>query len=72
MVIFGSGVEIPISIGSNSQLMLLGGEPIDGERRIWWNFVASKAELMEQAKGDWNAGRFEPVPNETERIPLPD
>jgi hypothetical protein len=52
--------------------MLLGGEPMDGRRHIWWNFVSSSSERIEQAKEDWKAGRFAPVPEETEFIPLPE
>ena len=51
--------------------MLLGGASIDGERQVWWNFVASSAERIEQAKRDWSEGRFAGVPGETEFIPLP-
>ena len=52
--------------------MLLGGEPMDGPRYIWWNFVASTKDRIEQAKADWKAGRFRPVPNDDEFIPLHD
>jgi redox-sensitive bicupin YhaK (pirin superfamily) len=52
--------------------MLLGGEPMDGPRHIWWNFVSSSKERIEQAKADWQAGRFTPVPGDAEFIPLPD
>jgi hypothetical protein len=52
--------------------MLLGGEPLDGPRHIWWNFVSSSHERIEQAKEDWREGRFVPVPGEQESIPLPD
>lgn len=52
--------------------MLLGGAPLDGKRFLWWNFVASDKALIEQAKADWQAGRFPMVPNEHERIPLPE
>jgi hypothetical protein len=52
--------------------MLLGGEPMDGPRHIWWNFVSSSKERIEQAKADWKSGRFAPVPGETEFIPLPE
>ncbi|MFT4198294.1 MAG: pirin family protein [Pseudoxanthomonas sp.] len=51
--------------------MLLGGEPLDGPRRLWWNFVSSSEERIEQAKRDWQAGRFGRVPGEHEFIPLP-
>ena len=45
---------------------------MDGPRHVWWNFVSSSAERIEQAKADWKAGRFPPVPGETEFIPLPE
>jgi hypothetical protein len=45
---------------------------MDGPRYLSWNFVASSAERLEQAKADWREGRFPPVPGETEFIPLPD
>jgi len=51
--------------------MLLGGAPVDGPREVWWNFVATDPQRIEQAKLDWEAGRFAPVPGETEFIPLP-
>jgi hypothetical protein len=41
-------------------------------RRLWWDFVSSSAERIEQAKADWKDGRFAMVPGETELIPLPD
>jgi redox-sensitive bicupin YhaK (pirin superfamily) len=53
--------------------MLLGGEPMDGERHIWWNFVSSSKERIERAKRDWREGRFAKIPgDDTEFIPLPD
>jgi redox-sensitive bicupin YhaK (pirin superfamily) len=52
--------------------MLLGGAALEGPRYIWWNFVSSRQERIEQAKEDWKMGRFAPVPNETEFIPLPE
>ncbi|HVL57310.1 MAG TPA: pirin family protein [Burkholderiaceae bacterium] len=54
-----------------ARLMLFGGEPLDGPRRLWWNFVASSKERIDRAAADWEAGRFPPVPGETEFIPLP-
>jgi redox-sensitive bicupin YhaK (pirin superfamily) len=54
-----------------SHCVLLGGEPL-GPRHVWWNFVASGRERIEQAKADWAAGRFSMVPGETEFIPLPE
>jgi redox-sensitive bicupin YhaK (pirin superfamily) len=57
---------------SEARVMLLGGAPLDGPRFVWWNFVSSSRERIEQAKRDWAAGRFDAVPGETEFIPLPD
>ena len=55
-----------------ARLMLLGGAALEGPRYIWWNFVSSRRERIEQAKDDWKKGRFTPVPGETESIPLPE
>jgi redox-sensitive bicupin YhaK (pirin superfamily) len=56
-----------------SRLMLFGGAPLDGERHLWWNFVASTRERIEQAKADWREGRFPKVPgDDREFIPLPE
>lgn len=54
------------------RLMLVGGAPADGPRHIWWNFVSSRPERIEQAKRDWVEQRFAAVPGEHERIPLPE
>ena len=65
----------PPSLRANeaSRLILFGGAPLDGERHLWWNFVASSRERIEQAKADWREGRFPHVPgDEDEFIPLPD
>ena len=52
--------------------MLFGGAPMEGPRYIWWNFVSSRLERIEQAKQDWKTGRFAAVPQEHEFIPLPE
>jgi hypothetical protein len=52
--------------------MVLGGEPADGPRHIWWNFVSSSTARLERARQDWRRGHFPAVPGETEFIPLPD
>ena len=51
--------------------MLLGGEPLDGHRHLWWNFVSSSKERIEQAKQDWLDGRFGRIEGDDEFIPLP-
>jgi redox-sensitive bicupin YhaK (pirin superfamily) len=55
-----------------ARLVLIGGETMDGPRHIWWNFVSSRLDRIEQAKADWKAGRFDTVPGDAEEfIPLP-
>ena len=54
-----------------AHVMLCGGAALKGDRIVWWNFVSSSRERLEQAKRDWNEGRFESVPGETDFIPLP-
>jgi redox-sensitive bicupin YhaK (pirin superfamily) len=68
----GAAISLRADAASPARLMLLGGEPMDGPRHIWWNFVSSSKDRIEQAKADWKAGRFAPVPDETEFIPLPE
>ena len=56
-----------------ARFALVGGETIDGPRHIWWNFVSSRPERIEQAKAEWKAGRFDSVPGDAEEfIPLPE
>ncbi len=54
-----------------ARVMLLGGEPMDGPRHIWWNFVHSSKQRIDQPADDWRADRFPSVPDDPERIPLP-
>jgi redox-sensitive bicupin YhaK (pirin superfamily) len=62
----------PLCAGEASRLMLFGGAPLDGERHVWWNFVSSSRERIEQAKLDWLERRFDLVPgDDQEFIPLP-
>ncbi len=74
LLVFKPGEEITLQAPESSpvRVMLLGGEPMDGKRHIFWNFVSSSKERIEQAKEDWKTGRFTPVPDETEFIPLPE
>jgi hypothetical protein len=72
LLTFKPGDRISILATSNARLMLLGGEPMDGPRHIWWNFVSSSKDRIAAAKADWQAKRFALVPgDEVERIPLP-
>jgi len=72
LVIFKPDAEIVLQAKGPTRIMLVGGEPLDGPRHIYWNFVSSSRERIEQAKEDWRQGRFESVPGESEFIPLPD
>ncbi len=72
LLVFRPGGALVLRAATPARMMLLGGEPMDGQRYIYWNFVSSSKERLEEAKADWKAGRFAPVPQETEFIPLPD
>jgi hypothetical protein len=72
LLVFRAGGEIPVIAVSTARLILLGGAPMDGPRHIWWNFVASSKDRIDEAKAKWRAQRFAPVPGETEFIPLPE
>jgi hypothetical protein len=72
MLVFAPEEEPTILAKEATTLMLLGGEPL-GERFIWWNFVSSRKERIEQAKADWKAGRIKLPPNDDQEfIPLPE
>lgn len=72
LLVFRAGERVTVAAPGGARLMLLGGAPLEGPRHIWWNFVSSRSERIEQAKADWKAGRFAAVPGETEFIPLPE
>jgi redox-sensitive bicupin YhaK (pirin superfamily) len=72
MAVLDAAGDAEIRASAASAVMLVGGARMDGHRFIWWNFVASSKERIEQAKDDWRENRFAPVPGETERIPLPE
>jgi redox-sensitive bicupin YhaK (pirin superfamily) len=71
LVIFKPDTEIVLRAKGPVRLMLVGGEPLSEPRYIYWNFVSSSQERIEQAKEDWRQNRFAHVPGETEFIPLP-
>ncbi len=71
LLVFTKGADPVIIAKENSTLLMLGGEPL-GERYIWWNFVSSRKERIEQAKEDWKQGRILLPPNDNkEFVPLP-
>lgn len=72
LLVFKKDSEPMIRSIGGATVMLLGGEPL-GERFIWWNFVSSSKERIEQAKEDWKSGRIILPPNDNaEFIPLPE
>jgi redox-sensitive bicupin YhaK (pirin superfamily) len=72
MLVFNKGGDPVIKAIEASTLMLLGGEPL-GDRFIWWNFVSSRKERIEQAKEDWKQGRIILPPTDNEEfVPLPE
>ena len=72
LVVFADNTAPSIVAQTDAHVMLLGGEPIGSDRTIWWNFVSSSKERIEQAKADWKEGRFDMIEGESEFIPLPE
>ena len=72
LVVFDHGVRHKLRARTPVKAMLLGGEPLDAHRHVWWNFVSSSKDRIEQAKADWREGRFGQIEGETEFIPLPE
>lgn len=72
LLVLRPGDVLTIRARTAARIMLLGGAAMDGPRHIWWNFVSSRKDRIEQAKADWAAGRFDAVPGESEWIPLPE
>ena len=66
------GISATLRSERGAHVMLCGGAPLDGPRYVWWNFVSSRRDRINQAKDDWRAERFPVVPDDSdERIPLP-
>jgi redox-sensitive bicupin YhaK (pirin superfamily) len=73
LLVFRPGDTVSITAATDTHLVIVGGAPMDGPRHIWWNFVSSRKERIEQAKAEWKAGHFGKVPgDEIEFIPLPE
>lgn len=73
MLVLRPAAKVVVRSNEPSRLMILGGAPLDGPRHIFWNFVSSSKDRIEQAKDDWKNDRFPKVPgDEAERIPLPE
>ena len=64
--------DVLIRAPEGARVLLFGGEPLDAPRYLWWNFVSSDKDRIEQAKSDWVQGKFDRVTGDDEFIPLPD
>jgi len=72
LLVFAAGGAPNITAAQSSTMMMFGGEPL-GPRHIWWNFVSSRKDRIEQAKADWKAGRIAlPQYDNQDFIPLPE
>lgn len=72
LLLLQPGTGCRITADSSTRLVLIGGEPLDAPRHMWWNFVASDRQAIEQAKQDWRAGRFKLADPDAPVLPLPD
>ncbi|RAI03935.1 hypothetical protein DLJ53_05555 [Acuticoccus sediminis] len=73
LLVLRRGDSVTVTASGDTRFMLFGGEPMEGPRYIWWNFVSSRPERIEAAKQEWAKGRFDTVPgDEVEFIPLPE
>lgn len=71
LVVLKPGAALTLTSQAGGRVMLLGGEAFATPRHVWWNFVNSSRDRINQAKDDWRAGRFPPVVGDPEFIPLP-
>lgn len=71
LIVLAPGEPVDVRATQTGRVMLLGGAPLDQPRHMWWNFVSTSRERIEQAAADWEADRFPKVPGEHERIPAP-
>jgi redox-sensitive bicupin YhaK (pirin superfamily) len=72
LLVLRPGDALMVEAVTAARMVLVGGATMDSPRHIWWNFVSSSKERIEQAKEDWKQGRFKTVPGDPEFIPLPD
>jgi redox-sensitive bicupin YhaK (pirin superfamily) len=72
MLVLPTGAQPLIEATTAAHVLSCGGAPLDGERHLWWNFVASDPSLIERAKQDWLAQRIGKVAGDDEFIPLPE
>jgi hypothetical protein len=73
LVVLAPGYAAKLGSTLGGRVMLLGGEAFTTPRHVWWNFVSSSRERINQAKSDWRSGAFGTVPGDSEEyIPIPD
>jgi len=72
MAVLKERTSATVEASEQAKVMLLGGATLAGERIVWWNFVSSSRDRLEQAKRDWRERRFDDVPGDPEFIPLPE
>jgi redox-sensitive bicupin YhaK (pirin superfamily) len=72
LVVFLAGEQVEFKAISDARFMIIGGDRLEKQRFMWWNFVSSRQELIEQTRIDWKDGNFPAIPNETGFVPLPD
>jgi len=73
LLVFRPGDALTVKAVTAARIAVIGGDPLDGPRHVWWNFVSSRRERIEQAKNEWKGGQFQGVPgDEIEFIPLPE
>ena len=72
LTVLAPGAAMRLASDTGGRVMLLGGEAFQTKRHVWWNFVSSSRERINQAKDDWRAGNFPTVPGEHEFIPIPE
>jgi redox-sensitive bicupin YhaK (pirin superfamily) len=73
LLVLRTGDAVQVTAKRDARFVIVGGAAMDGPRHIWWNFVSSRKDRIEQAKAEWKAGHFGKVPgDEIEFIPLPE
>ncbi len=71
LAVLQAGASVSVAAPQGARCVVLGGEPLDAPRHIWWNFVSSRKERIVQAAADWQAQQMGSVPGDAEFIPLP-
>jgi redox-sensitive bicupin YhaK (pirin superfamily) len=71
LLVFQMGMDVQLRAAPGARIVVFGGPPLEAPRYVWWNFVSSRKERIEQAAQDWRMGRFPAVPGESDFIPLP-